>query len=78
MRTQIWHLTKTYWYTVEFGLVREGGVPKAFGAGVLSSFGELQHMASGQGYTLKPFDPFAPQPKMSYKDGFQRNYFGER
>lgn len=22
---QIWHLTKIYWYTVEFGVVREGG-----------------------------------------------------
>ena len=30
---QIWHLTKIYWYTVEFGVVREGGAVKAFGAG---------------------------------------------
>lgn len=29
-------------YTVEFGLVREAGEVKAFGAGVLSSFGELE------------------------------------
>lgn len=21
------------------------------------------------------FDPFAPQPKMSYKDGYQKQYF---
>lgn len=32
----IWHLTKVYWYTVEFGVVREGGSVKAFGAGILS------------------------------------------
>lgn len=44
---QIWHLTKLYWFTVEFGVVREEGQIKGFGAGVLSSFGELQHMASG-------------------------------
>ena len=44
---QIWHLTKLYWFTVEFGVVREGGQVKGFGAGVLSSYGELQHMASG-------------------------------
>lgn len=44
---QIWHLTKLYWFTVEFGVVREGGKVKGFGAGVLSSYGELQHMASG-------------------------------
>ena len=24
---------------------------------------------------LVPFDPFAKQPKMSYKDGFQQRYF---
>ena len=24
---------------------------------------------------LKDFDPFAPQPKMSYKDGYQKQYF---
>ena len=45
---RIWYLTKLYYYTVEFGVVREGGQVKAFGAGVLSGFGELQHMASGQ------------------------------
>lgn len=44
---QIWHLTKLYWFTVEFGVVREGSQVKGFGAGVLSSYGELQHMASG-------------------------------
>lgn len=70
---QIWHLTKIYWYTVEFGVIREGAQVKAFGAGVLSSFGELAHMRDGQP-SLRPFDPFAPQPKMSYKDGFQKAY----
>jgi hypothetical protein len=33
-----------YWYTVEFGVVREGGDMKAFGSGILSSFGELEYM----------------------------------
>jgi hypothetical protein len=35
-------------------------------AGVLSSYGELQHMASGKA-ELAPFDPTQKQPKMSYK-----------
>ncbi|KAF6264826.1 Biopterin-dependent aromatic amino acid hydroxylase-domain-containing protein [Scenedesmus sp. NREL 46B-D3] len=71
---QIWHLTKVYWYTVEFGVVREAGNIKAFGSGILSSFGELEYM--GQGHAeLLPFDPFQPQPKMSYKDGYQKRYF---
>lgn len=24
---------------------------------------------------MTDFDPFAPQPKMSYKDGYQKQYF---
>lgn len=45
---QIWHLTKLYWFTVEFGTVSQGSDVKAFGAGILSSYGELQHMAAGK------------------------------
>ncbi|CAK9010842.1 unnamed protein product [Durusdinium trenchii] len=35
-------LAAVYWFTVEFGLLREGEDVKAFGAGVLSSFGEME------------------------------------
>jgi len=71
----IWKLTKIYWYTVEFGVIREGNNEiKAFGAGILSSFGEMQHMASGAS-EFAAFDPFAKLPPMSYKDGFQKSYF---
>jgi phenylalanine-4-hydroxylase len=34
-------LELAYWYTLEFGVAMEGGEPKTFGAGLLSSFGEL-------------------------------------
>ena len=71
---EIWHLTKVYWYTVEFGVVMEEEEVKAFGAGILSSFGELAHMKDGSP-DLAPLDPWAKQPKMSYKDGFQKKYF---
>lgn len=38
-------LSKLFWFAVEFGVVHEGGRPKAFGAGLLSSVGELDAFA---------------------------------
>ncbi|WP_438484411.1 phenylalanine 4-monooxygenase [Streptomyces sp. S186] len=34
-------LSRVYWYTLEYGLMTESGVPKAFGAALLSSYGEI-------------------------------------
>jgi phenylalanine-4-hydroxylase len=38
-------LADVFWFTVEFGVVREGGEWRAYGAGLLSSFGELDWFA---------------------------------
>lgn len=52
---QIEELGRLYWFTVEFGLVEDQGEVKAYGAGLLSSFGELEHAFSDK-VERRPFD----------------------
>ncbi|NND94044.1 MAG: phenylalanine 4-monooxygenase [Flavobacteriales bacterium] len=37
-------LQRLYWFTIEFGLIRGNGKPHIYGAGILSSFGEVNHI----------------------------------
>jgi phenylalanine-4-hydroxylase len=46
-------LSRIFWFTMEFGLVEEGGRPKAFGAGILSSCGETSTFL---GADIRPLD----------------------
>jgi phenylalanine-4-hydroxylase len=45
--------SKVFWFTLEFGVVREHGAPRAYGAGLLSSYGELDAFARAE---LRPWD----------------------
>ncbi|KAG0255744.1 hypothetical protein DFQ27_006084 [Actinomortierella ambigua] len=49
-------LATIYWFTVEFGICRQGDKIRAYGAGLLSSFGELEYCLSGKP-ELRPFEP---------------------
>lgn len=63
--SRIWRILRVYWWSIEFGLVREDGAIKAFGAGLLSSAGELGGALDGPelrewnltDMALTPFDP---------------------
>ena len=46
-------LSRVFWFTLEFGVVVEQGALHAYGAGILSSFGELGEF---RGMALRPLD----------------------
>lgn len=53
----VFHLfIQCFWFTVEYGLCRQDGEIKAYGAGLLSSFGELEYCLTEQP-ELREFDP---------------------
>jgi len=48
-------LSRVFWFTVEFGLMRgPAGRPVAYGSGLLSSYGELQHAIESEEVQRSP------------------------
>jgi phenylalanine-4-hydroxylase len=47
-------LGRLFWYTVEFGLIRQNGTIKVYGSGVISSHGECTNVIEG-GCEIKDF-----------------------
>ncbi|MBL4715774.1 MAG: phenylalanine 4-monooxygenase [Bacteroidia bacterium] len=41
-------LGRVYWFTIEFGLIRENGNVKAYGAGLMSSLGESKYSMTNE------------------------------
>jgi phenylalanine-4-hydroxylase len=45
-------LGRIYWFTIEFGLIKENNELKIYGAGIISSLGETKHCLSDQSNKL--------------------------
>ncbi len=49
-------LARLFWFTVEFGLIREEGRLKLYGSGLISSPGESKHALESPDVDRRPFD----------------------
>jgi phenylalanine-4-hydroxylase len=68
-------LARLYWYTVEFGLIREDGRLKLYGSGIVSSFGESVYALDDPGPNRIVFD-LERVMRTDYKiDDYQKTYF---
>ncbi|KAG8550868.1 hypothetical protein GDO81_029635 [Engystomops pustulosus] len=67
-------LATCYFFTVEFGLCKQDGKLKVYGAGLLSSISELKHSLSGNA-KVKPFDPMVTCTQECIITTFQDVYF---
>lgn len=48
---------RLFWFTVEFGVIHEGGKIKVYGSGLISSHGECTHVVErGAGLEIREFD----------------------
>jgi phenylalanine-4-hydroxylase len=68
-------LSRLYWYTIEFGLAREDGALKIYGAGLASSFGEAGFALDDPSPRRRPFDLEQVLRTRYRSDAFQRGYF---
>ncbi|MCU6453843.1 phenylalanine 4-monooxygenase [Sphingomonas sp. A2-49] len=69
------YLGRLYWYTVEFGLIREAGDLRIYGSGIVSSFAESRFALDDPSPNRIGFD-IARVMRTEYRiDDFQQNYF---
>ncbi len=68
-------LARLYWHMVEFGLIREDGALRAYGAGILSSSAETVHATEGVLPRRLRFDPRRVLRSEYFIDDLQPTYF---
>jgi phenylalanine-4-hydroxylase len=67
-------IARLYWYTIEFGLVRDKSELKIYGAGILSSIAETKYSLSDEPAHV-PFNVAKIVDTPYIKDSFQKQYF---
>ena len=68
-------LSRLYWYTVEFGLIRDGSDLKLYGAGIVSSYGESVFAIDDASPNRIGFDLERVMRTRYRIDDYQQNYF---
>ncbi len=68
-------LARLYWYTVEFGLIRDGSDIKLYGAGIVSSYGESVFALDDPSPHRVVFDLERVMRTRYRIDDYQQNYF---
>jgi phenylalanine-4-hydroxylase len=68
-------LSRLYWYAIEFGLAREDGALKIYGAGIASSFQESAYSLESAVPERLPFDLRRVLRTRYRSDALQRCYF---
>ena len=68
-------LSRLYWYTIEFGLMQQADGLRAYGAGILSSRGELQYAVNSPEPQRLPLDPVRTMRTRYKIDSYQQTYF---
>ena len=69
------YLARLYWYTVEFGLIATPAGLRAYGAGILSSAGELRHSVTSRAPRRLPFELERIMRTRYRIDSYQASYF---
>ena len=69
------NLTRLYWYTVEFGLIRQRGELRIYGSGIVSSKGESIHSLESASPNRIGFDLKRIMRTRYRIDTYQKTYF---
>ena len=77
-------MARFFWFTIEFGLMRSSGGLRAYGSGLLSSYGEIEHAIDSPDVQRSPlqldwtihqgFEINHYQPLLFYVDSFDHLY----